>query len=365
MQKSSFIQSGKKAREELYLPPLRFVVTDNWVDVLGHDAFIAWLKFHTWVDRRDENRENDRVPYSLEDVWTKLGMKKKKFYEKIARPLWEYGLIDIVEYEESNRKSQKPKNIIVYTSPANTHETETKPLEKLRDWSKDYGSISQFYGKKGGRPKKDDHGFQMETVEKDGFQTETVHGFQMETVTVSKRKPNNVSNISNNVLNNLINAENNNNPDRSGGTQTKTEKQKSIVVDVQSAWKESFKTDLPVSKARLFLKDANQDVNTVLDAIKAAAKKKPDNPIGAVVYGIKYGWDEVPEKKQPDKPYRSGSQNNDDLRPPRAVAEAIEREAKGEKVPDGEVDPETEARLRAKLNRMRERLGQRQKLPIN
>lgn len=360
MQKSSFIQSGKKAREELYLPPLRFVVTDNWVDVLGHDAFIAWLKFHTWVDRRDENRENDRVPYSLEDVWTKLGMKKKKFYEKIARPLWEYGLIDIVEYEESNRKSQKPKNIIVYTSPANTHETETKPLEKLRDWSKDYGSISQFYGKKGGRPKKDDHGFQMETVEKDGFQTETVHGFQMETVTVSKRKPNNVSNISNNVSNNLTNAENNN-PDRSDGTQAKTEKQKSIVVDVQSAWKESFKTDLPASKARLFLKDAGQDLNTVLDAIRTATKLNPDNPVGAVRYVIENGWDEVPEKKDKPAPNRSGSQKDDDL--PRAIREQLERErGQPESV---EVDPATEARLRAKLNRMRERLGQRQKLPIN
>ncbi|QKI81668.1 replication initiation and membrane attachment family protein [Kroppenstedtia eburnea] len=44
---------------------------------------------------------------------------------------------------------------------------------------------------------------------------------------------------------------------------------------------------------------------------------------------------------------------------PRAVAQAMEREAKGEKVSGGEVDPETEARLRAKLDRMRQRLGQR------
>lgn len=44
---------------------------------------------------------------------------------------------------------------------------------------------------------------------------------------------------------------------------------------------------------------------------------------------------------------------------PRAVAQAMEREAKGENPKVEKVDPETEARLRAKLNRMQERLSQR------
>jgi len=202
MVKSSFIQAGKRARNELYLPPLRYIVADDWIDKLGHDAFIAWLKFHTWVDRRDEKRDNDRIPYSLEDTRKKLGMGKKKFYEKVIRPLWEYGLIDIVEYEEAERKSQKPKNIIVYTSPANRHETETKPLVKLRDWNKDYGSASQFYGKQGGRPKKqtapsEENGNDDETPsqEENGFQTETVGTVsKQKPSTVSKQKPNNISN---------------------------------------------------------------------------------------------------------------------------------------------------------------------------
>lgn len=214
---NSFIKKGKKSRNELFLPSLRYVVADDWIDKLGHDAFVAWIKLHTWVDRSDENRDHDRVPYTLESTWEKLGIGKKKFYQKIIRPLWEYGLIDVVEYEKSNRKSQKPKNIIVYESPYNKHETEIQPLKKLRDYDKDYASTSQLHGRKGGRPKNindadSNDGFQMETVDRTnvhGFQTETVDGFQTETVTVSKQKPNNVfnnllinTNKSSNVSNN-------------------------------------------------------------------------------------------------------------------------------------------------------------------
>src|SRR5690606_38642723 len=106
---------------------------------------------------------------------------------KILKPLWEYWLIDLVEYDDSNRKSQKPKNIVVYESPKNKHETEIQPLKKLRDWEKDYDSPSKVFGRRGGRPKKN-------RTNVHGFQTETVDGFQTETVTVSKRKPNSYTN---------------------------------------------------------------------------------------------------------------------------------------------------------------------------
>lgn len=59
---------------------------------------------------------------------------------------------------------------------------------------------------------------------------------------------------------------------------------------------------------------------------------------------------EFPERWELEKAGRSAS---------RAVAQAMEREAKGENPKVEKVDPETEARLRAKLNRMQERLSQR------
>lgn len=211
---------GKKKRETLWLPAMGFVVADDWMDKLGYERFCTWLKFHTWVDRKDANRDYDKVPMSLEASWEKLGISKTKFYRLIA-PLWEYGLIDIVEYEESTRIGQKPKNIVVYEYPFHEEERMFKELEKLRDWKTDYDSKSKDSGQLGGRPrksplkKKDEkpaekrqetrvtvHRFKNKTVKKPvvihRFKIETVHGFKTKTVTVSKLKPNNVSNNSNN-----------------------------------------------------------------------------------------------------------------------------------------------------------------------
>ena len=209
---------GKKKREALRLPQLHFIAADDWMHKLGYEGFGAWLQFHTWVDRKDANRAYDKIPMSLEASWEKLGISKSKFYRLIA-PMWEYGLIDIIEYEESKRIGQKPKNIVVYEYPFHEEERMFKPLEKLRDWKKDYVSKSKEVGQLGGRPKKsslkkkDDqqpekkreisvtvHRFKNKTVKKPAiihrFKIETVNGFKIKTVTVSKLKRNNVSNNS-------------------------------------------------------------------------------------------------------------------------------------------------------------------------
>lgn len=143
-----------------------------------------------------------------------------------------------------------------------------------------------------------------------------------------------------------------------------------VVEDILSTWEKSFSEKLAPKKVIPLLKDAKGDHEIVIREIKNVADDpEAKSPIACVRHGIKNGgWDPKPKRKpsrqkrrQPDKPSpnRSGKQNNDDL--PRAVAQAIEREAKGEKVSGGEVDPIVEARLRAKLDRMRQRLSQRQK----
>ena len=315
----SFIQAGKRARNELYLPPLRYIVADDWIDKLGHDAFIAWLKFHTWVDRRDEKRDNDRIPYSLEDTRKKLGMGKKKFYEKVIRPLWEYGLIDIVEYEEAERKSQKPKNIIVYTSPANRHETETKPLVKLRDWNKDYGSASQFYGKQGGRPKKqtapsEENGNDDETPsqEENGFQTETVGTVSKQkpsTVskqkpsTVSKRKPNNISNNHTNAPNNHTNDSNNHHHHNEENQDEKVVVVSKEIEHVQNHVQYRFNRELTSEQANRLIKECIKHGKHVGDVIEntyfyfRAKKESPLDLMGALMYDAQVGW-ELPEKAE-------------------------------------------------------------------
>lgn len=228
---NSPVGKGKKKREELSLPHLTYVVCDDWIEKLGYETFCLWLKLHTWVDRNDEEREYDRIPRSFENIYKKtLGISKSKFY-RLIKPLWEFGLIDIVEYVESERNSTKPKNIIVYEYPFHEIVRKYQALEKLRDWDQDYDSVSKELGKTGGRPRKAEavvpekkgfklvksykkyrfkiktvEGFNFETVE--GFKNKTVEGFKNETVTVSKLKPNNVSNISINVSNPFNNESN-------------------------------------------------------------------------------------------------------------------------------------------------------------
>lgn len=187
----TFVQKGKKKREELRLPVLHFIVADDWLDKLDK-SFNIWLKLHTWVDRTDAERDYDVIPTDLGRLMERLNVSKSKFY-RLIKPLWEYGLIDIIEYDQSKRNSQKPKNIVVYEYPFHERERQYIPLEKLRDWEKDYESVSKQAGMLGGRPKKD------------GFKNETVDGFKNETVTVSEMKHNNYTNNSNNLTNNYNN----------------------------------------------------------------------------------------------------------------------------------------------------------------
>lgn len=149
---------GKTPRNQLELPLLYFVVVDQWIDVIGIQGFIGWLKFYSWANREDKSN-NERwneaiIPISLSKAMKKLGVSKSTFYNSIIRPLWNVGLIDIVEYEGSENKGEKPKNIIVYKYPQNRIELASQPLEVVRDYDKDYHSKSRTFAKMGGRPKK-------------------------------------------------------------------------------------------------------------------------------------------------------------------------------------------------------------------
>ena len=235
----SLFQQAKQPREELNLPILSFQVADTWIDYLGYEQFGWWLKFHSWVDRTESRFADNHIPRTLESVFNELGVSKANFYKKI-KILWECGLIEIVEFEKSERKSQKPKNILVYQYPFHEIVRKYQSLEKLRDWKKDYDSESKKAGMKGALIRKmstktedglhsetvensvDNHGLQTETVdglhsetvensvdksENDGLQTETVDGLHSETVTVSKLRPNNYTNnlLINKKYNNLTN----------------------------------------------------------------------------------------------------------------------------------------------------------------
>lgn len=219
------VEAGKKPRAQMRLPQGSYIQADDWMEYLGYEQYCWWLKFHSWVNRQKDRVTENHIPYTLEDIYkNRFKISKTTFYRKI-KVLWEVGLIEFREFEESERKSQKPINIVVYEYPFNDARYEYLPLEKRRDWDKDYISAGKTAGKKGGKPKKepvdkpvdkpvnnsnvdnvdnvDNHGFKNETVEEmDGFKNETVDGFKNETVTVSKMKPNHCTN-------NLITSTNN------------------------------------------------------------------------------------------------------------------------------------------------------------
>jgi predicted transcriptional regulator len=147
----SFFQAGEMPRNQFQVNlKITGVQTDQWIDYLGPEIYCWWLKFHSWIDNSPTKKYKNHIPYTLESVMSEkhLNVSKSAFYRKIKK-LWECGLIEIYEFEPSERKSQKPKNIFVYSYPFNKAELEYKPLEKLRDWAKDYDSESKIAGMKG------------------------------------------------------------------------------------------------------------------------------------------------------------------------------------------------------------------------
>ncbi|WP_240378135.1 RepA protein [Bacillus piscicola] len=194
---------GKKKREELQLPILYFVAADDWIDTLGVDAFRAWLKFYSWCDRSEErkNQEDDVVPCSFKGVMKRLRVGSKKFYNDIIRPLWNYGFIDIVTYEESKNEGTKPMNIIVYEYPQNDITKKHKPLEKIRDYDTEYHSPARTFAKQGGRNNEGNECSEgVSQRNRGGFPSETGGGFPA--------KHNNVSNSITNDSNHITNDSN-------------------------------------------------------------------------------------------------------------------------------------------------------------
>ncbi|MBS4192873.1 hypothetical protein KHA94_22345 [Bacillus sp. FJAT-49705] len=165
MEQNVTFKKGEEKREELELPTLHFVVMDQWVDVIGEKALFAWLKMYTWCDR-DRNKgdklvdinlwEQSKIPDSLVKIRKKLSVGNDTFYNKILKPLWNVGLIDIEEWAEDPRSGQKAMNIIVYKYPQNNKSLSFAKLAEVRNYDTDYSSTAKSFAKKGGRPKKED-----------------------------------------------------------------------------------------------------------------------------------------------------------------------------------------------------------------
>lgn len=206
-----FVAGRKKTRGELRLPQLHFIACDDWMKKIGKEAFCAWLQFFTWADRSDAAREVDAIPTSMGQIIKRLETNRKAYYQKVIRPLWNYGLIDLQEIElpENSKSGHNPVNIIVYEYPQNDPDRATKPLEQIRDYDTDYQTKTRSSARKGGRKRKKEN---AEPAQDPSFQEklpqeEAAPSFPEKLPLVSQRnypsfpeKHNNVLNT-NNVLN--------------------------------------------------------------------------------------------------------------------------------------------------------------------
>lgn len=141
---------------------------------------------------------------------------------------------------------------------------------------------------------------------------------------------------------------------------TDIKQQDNVVVEkVMKHWEEAFKTNftkkhLTKKQAIFFLTDAKWNVEWTLECISNVAKDYIENkvdlePIKASRYAIQHGgW----------QPRGQGKGRKEDSLP-RAIRKAMEREENEEQPKSTPADPEQEARLRAKWNRMNQRLKDR------
>lgn len=144
------IEKGKTPRKGLRLPTLHFIVADDWIDKLGEKSFTLWLRLLTKVDRTDDRK--DTVKYSQHALAKTLGMSYSKLL-RLLQPLYEYGLIDYIEYKASE-KAPACENVVVFEYPQNNPDLDKEPLELCRKWENRTDEKYSFT-KKGGRPKKD------------------------------------------------------------------------------------------------------------------------------------------------------------------------------------------------------------------
>lgn len=145
------VRLGKQKIDEIQLPNLYFVSVNQWLEVIEDIAFMSWLKMFTWTKQEDvfypkeEYDSQDSVSYSMSAIAKKLGVANETLQNKILIPLWNVGLIDIIERNNKEKIGSKHLTIIVYKYPKNEIERSFKQLEVIRDYKSDYTQNARVF----------------------------------------------------------------------------------------------------------------------------------------------------------------------------------------------------------------------------
>lgn len=111
---------------------------------LSDEILSVYMTLKTYVNRSASAWTKNVVPWPLNKLAKELEMSEYKF-RKVYSKLYEYGLVDIVAYEDSHIKGNKPRNLVIHDFP------QDRPFEKIRSYEDFVAEDASSKGK-GGRP---------------------------------------------------------------------------------------------------------------------------------------------------------------------------------------------------------------------
>lgn len=140
-----------KTRNELYAA-ITFTNIDHWIEneelTLEHLGLYTALK--SLVNRSSSAWTKNVIPQPLNKLAERLKLTMKKF-RALSSKLYEFGLLEYVEYDDGVKTGNKPRNVVVNDFPLNQSERDNKPYEKVRCYT-DYVVNDSACKGKGGRP---------------------------------------------------------------------------------------------------------------------------------------------------------------------------------------------------------------------
>jgi hypothetical protein len=132
----------EKSPNETAVLTIRAAMISDWLPKIGQQAFLAWMQFHSWKDGEQDSKQPFIIPLPLTQLIKRLKVGNSTFYDKILRPLWNYGLINL----QYAKKGGHHIRLIVYSAPLNQPEKADMPLELLRHYDEDL-TLSSFLPK--------------------------------------------------------------------------------------------------------------------------------------------------------------------------------------------------------------------------
>ena len=99
--------------------PVPTVAFSEWLPLVGDQAFLTWLRFRSWSPTPDTESPSV-ISLPISHIIKQLKIGNSTFYDKILRPLWNYGFIELTPSEDDRRCSR----ITVYPYPQKLPQTE-------------------------------------------------------------------------------------------------------------------------------------------------------------------------------------------------------------------------------------------------